>query len=235
VCRVAADACDLEDLCDGVAGDCPPDDVLPDGDDDGVCDEQDLCPLDPDPLQLDGDGDGLGDACDPCTGGVALERMTMRFGGLQTPDGDDTVKILGSITLANAAVIAPRSHGARVLIHASDGSLLFDARIPPGAFDAEQVIGWKVSRTGRLHKFRSGEPIAGLVRRVRIVRAVTPGRYHLKVVGSGLDLSQQPLFGALQVTIVADPATPGRCGELVFAGPEHACALNEGQTALVCR
>lgn len=38
----------------------------PDGDEDGVCDETDLCPAVADPEQADGDGDRRGDACDPC-------------------------------------------------------------------------------------------------------------------------------------------------------------------------
>jgi len=87
VCRAVADACDVEELCDGIASTCGLDEGLPDGDFDGVCDEQDICPLAADPLQKDGDGDGLGDACDPCTSGVVLERPTVRFGGLSTPGG----------------------------------------------------------------------------------------------------------------------------------------------------
>ncbi len=43
-----------------------PDGGCPDGDGDGVCDADDLCPAHADPEQLDADGDGLGDACDPC-------------------------------------------------------------------------------------------------------------------------------------------------------------------------
>lgn len=37
-----------------------------DADGDGVCDDTDNCPNDPNPIQEDADGDGLGDACDPC-------------------------------------------------------------------------------------------------------------------------------------------------------------------------
>ncbi|MGH0033647.1 MAG: thrombospondin type 3 repeat-containing protein [Myxococcota bacterium] len=39
-----------------------------DGDGDGVCDDVDNCPADPNPEQEDTDGDGVGDACDICPG-----------------------------------------------------------------------------------------------------------------------------------------------------------------------
>ena len=92
-----------------------------------------------------------------------------------------------------------------------------------------------MSGAGKVHKFRSPVPVGGLVRKFRMIRALTSGRYHLKIVGSPLDLSQQPLFGALQVTVVVDPSTLGRCAEIGFGGPEHACNLNEDQSTLVCK
>lgn len=46
---------------DWMTYDMPP---CPDGDIDGVCDVDDLCPLDFDPTNNDEDGDGLGDVCD---------------------------------------------------------------------------------------------------------------------------------------------------------------------------
>jgi hypothetical protein len=49
------DACDL---CTG--------DALDDQDGDGLCADQDNCPMNPNPDQMDRDADGLGDPCDPC-------------------------------------------------------------------------------------------------------------------------------------------------------------------------
>ena len=232
-----ADACDVAESCDGISAQCPADDVLPDGDDDGVCDEQDICPLVADPLQKDGDHDGLGDACDPCTNGVPLERANVRFGGLQTPPGDDTVKIIGSVTLPGAPTLTPLTRGARVLVHAADGTLLFDVAIPPGAFNPATQTGWKAPGSGRVSKFRSPTAVGGLLRKVRMIRALTPGRYHLKIIGRDLDLSQLPLFGAMQVTVVVDPpaAALGRCSETTFSGPERSCSLNEDQSTLICK
>jgi hypothetical protein len=40
--------------------------VILDGDEDGVPDESDNCPDDPNPMQEDADADGAGDVCDPC-------------------------------------------------------------------------------------------------------------------------------------------------------------------------
>lgn len=209
--------------------------VLPDADDDGVCDQQDVCPLDPDPLQSDADGDGLGDACDACNAGVTLERPTLRLGNLSTPGGDDFVKVIGTISMTPGTVLDPRTTGARVQVHGADGEVLLEARIPPGAFDTGTKVGWQVNRNGKVLKFRSPVPVDGLVRKLRLVRALTSGRYHIKVTGTPLDLDGLPLDGALGVTVVVDPDVAGRCAELAFAEPAHTCALNEAQTTLVCK
>lgn len=209
--------------------------VLPDADDDGVCDQEDVCPLVPDALQGDADGDGLGDACDACNAGVTLERPTLRLGDLSTPGGDDFIKVIGTISMPAGTALDPRATGARVQIHGADGEVLLAARIPPGAFDRSTKVGWQVSPNGKVAKFRSPVPVDGLVRKVRLVRALTSGRYHVKVTGTPLDLDGLPLEGALGVTVVVDPDVAGRCAELAFAEPEHACTLNETQTTLVCK
>jgi cysteine-rich repeat protein len=47
VCGVSSEVCDIEEVCDGTNSECPPDEWLPDSDDDGTCDDYDECPDDP--------------------------------------------------------------------------------------------------------------------------------------------------------------------------------------------
>jgi len=56
-CRPVDDRCDLSEACDGLDGDCPLDARKPDTDGDGICNEFDLCPQEPDPDQADHDAD----------------------------------------------------------------------------------------------------------------------------------------------------------------------------------
>jgi len=64
---------------------------LPDGDDDGIADEYDNCPNDPNPGQEDNDSDGAGDVCDNCT--------IMPNG----PESGTCVKTVGGVTASYRA------------------------------------------------------------------------------------------------------------------------------------
>lgn len=235
VCRAVADACDLAEACDGLTSACPGDDGLPDGDGDGTCDEQDLCLETPDPAQGDGDGDGIGDACDACTNGVEITNGVAKIGGLLTPPGDDNLRMTGTVTFATVPALAPAVHGARVVLTGPDGTVLFDVAVPPGTFSDETRTGWRSSGGGKVLLFKSPTLIGGLVRKVKLTRAVTPGRYHYKITGQAADLTSLAALTALDVTVTIDPspAVVSLCGEIALDDP--GCALNEDGSTLVCR
>jgi hypothetical protein len=62
-----------------------------------VCDALDDCPNASDPAQADTDNDGVGDACDFCTNNLPsfADRSHVTIGRLDTPPGDDTLKVKG--------------------------------------------------------------------------------------------------------------------------------------------
>jgi Ca2+-binding RTX toxin-like protein len=91
---------------------------LADADGDGVLDDVDNCPDDPNPSQADGDEDGIGDACDPEVSCFGLPATIVGTPGKNTiygtlgPDviqglgGDDTIHgISGNDKICGAAGI----------------------------------------------------------------------------------------------------------------------------------
>ena len=235
VCRAATDACDVAESCDGVVAACPSDAHLPDGDGDGVCDAHDDCPFLANPTQSDADGDGIGDACDPCSSGIELAKPVVKFGGLLTPPGDDTFKLLADITFASPPTLAPASVGAHLVLQTAAGSTLFDVQVPPGAYSDDTRTGWKSSGAGKLYLFKSPNLLGGLVRKVQLKRALFPGRYHVKITGQLADFASQATLDAIKVLLVIDPTPPvvTLCGEASLASPR--CALNPDTGVLACK
>ena len=233
VCRAAADDCDVVESCDGLSVACPTDVGLPDGDGDGTCDEQDVCADVSDPSQADGDGDGIGDACDACTSGVGVTNAVAKIGGILTPPGDDTLRITGTLTFPTVPTLTPATHGARIVLTDGSGAVLHDVTLPPGASTDETPAGWRSMRGGKVLLFKSPTLVGGVLRKMKLTRALTPGRYHVKITGDGADLTSLASQAALGVLISVNPTTPivTLCGEVAL----QSCAPNtEGET-LVCR
>ncbi|HEY8514733.1 MAG TPA: hypothetical protein VIS07_04365 [Candidatus Binatia bacterium] len=236
LCRAAEDACDVADFCDGVSGVCP-DARKPDGDDDGVCDEHDLCPVDPDPEQQDGDDDGLGDACDPCTNGVLVGKPKIRMTKFTTGPGDDTFTFTGQLDLpAPPTGLDPVTKGARVILADATGKVLLDVAVPPGAYDKTTRTGWTASKRGNVFNFRSKTLAGGLVDKLKISFAPSKPKL-LKFTMSGRrgGFAAAPPALPLSAVVVIDAPTAatGECGEIAFA--PGGCAFNRNGSTLTCK
>jgi hypothetical protein len=169
-CRPAAGDCDVAEVCSGAAPACPADTGLPDGDADGVCDAQDLCPDAADPMQLDGDGDGIGDACDPCTSGAPATKSKLTATRLLAPGGDDTLVVKGQGVVPPTPEIDPVARGVRILVTTAGGRTVVDATIPGGAYDRVAKTGWKTNGGRTAWKYRGAGSATAGIQKVAIAR-----------------------------------------------------------------
>jgi hypothetical protein len=241
-CRPAATACDVPELCTGTSVDCPADTGEPDGDLDGVCDQEDLCPLIPDPDQADGDLDGVGDACDPCTNvaGTELEGPRMRLAKLSAPPDDDRIKIKTTFQIALDPEIDPVKKGMRLVLAGPLGTV-FDAVIPPGSFDTDTRAGWKADGDFRWWY----KNVSTKVPRIAGIKWITfrqhgskPEDFRIVVSGRGGDMLAAVGQPKLRLSIVIDSpvATTGQCAEAEFitTGDDSDCRLLNGGRRLDC-
>ena len=88
-------------------------------------------------------------------------------------------------------------------------------------------------RGGKVLLFKSPTLVGGLVRKMKLTRAVTPGRYHVKITGQGADLTTLGSLGSLGVLVSVNPAMPivSLCGEAAL----QSCEANTDGATLVCR
>ncbi len=241
-CRPSAGTCDVPEQCPGTSFACPPDTGQPDGDSDGICDLEDICPGQSDPSQDDGDGDGLGDACDPCTNGSAVlavkSKLTLQK--LALPLGDDRFKFQGTMTVPSGA-INPSTDGLRVIITDAGGQTIVDATVPPGAYNDTTASGWKANgpETAFVYKNQGGTiPSLAGVSKVVVKRSLkNPGEVRFNVSAIG---GSYPLPGSLPVkgTVILDPpyASNNQCGDAVFPGPtKPSCAYVAPAGTVKCK
>ena len=238
VCRPLADACDVADTCDGASAACP-DTRLPDGDGDGVCDVNDLCPVEPDPGQLDGDADGLGDACDPCTNGVTVSKPKVKITNFLTAPGDDTFSFNGVLDFATAPVLDPVARGARVILEDGAG-VRFDVSVPPGAYNPATRTGWLPNGAGTAFTFRTTSSVGGVIDKLKLSRTTArPDVVKFTMTGKKSAAAASAVTPPLAATVVLDAPTAatGECGEIGFPGPAPApsCALNRSGSTLSCK
>jgi hypothetical protein len=244
VCRGAANTCDVVETCDGAIVTCPADTGLPDGDGDGTCDQEDVCPTSPDPSQGDADADGLGDACDPCTnvfnGGVFANKDKLTATKLLAPTGDDKLKLKGLLIVPTTPVIEPDVRGFRLLLQTQDGSVVFDTTIPPGTYSTATRAGWKANgtRTKFLYK-NSGNPtplINGIAKISLGLSSKTPGLLKFSISGKNGAYGQiAPADLPVKATLVIDVPTAetGQCGETDY--PNGACVIGAGGSSVKCK
>jgi hypothetical protein len=238
VCRPLADACDVDDVCDGASAACP-DARLPDGDGDGVCDVADLCPVEPDPGQQDGDADGLGDACDPCTNGVTVQKPKIKIANFLTAPGDDTFSFNGVLDFATAPLLDPVVRGARVILEDGAG-VRFDVSVPPGAYDPTTRTGWLPNGARTAFTFRSASSVGGVLDKLKLSRTTArPDVIKFTMSGKKGAQAASAVVPPLAATIVLDAPTAatGECGEVDFSGPSPApaCAMNRRGSTLGCK
>ena len=238
VCRPLADDCDVADACDGSSAVCP-DVRLPDGDADGVCDVNDLCPVEPDPGQQDGDDDGLGDACDPCTNGVTIGKPKVRITKFTTPPGDDTLSLSGVLDFASAPVLDPVARGMRVILEDGAG-VRFDVSVPPGAYDPATRTGWLPNGAGTAFTYRTTTSVGGVIDKLKLSRTTAkPDVVKFTLSGKKGTQASDAVVPPLAATVVLDAPTAatGECGEIAFPGPAPlpACTLNRSGSTLSCK
>jgi hypothetical protein len=184
----------------------------------------------------DRDQNGVCDADQECTGGVAVTNAKLTIVGLDTPPGDDKLKLKGELTLPTPfdPPLDPVAHGVRVEVARAMGGVTATA-IPSGALDKTTKTGWKVNGAGTAWTFSSKPPVGALSITKVSIKSVskTPGLLKIAVTGKNGSI---PVVGAdlpLAATVTLDPV--GQCGQASFTGADQACAFNGKQSKVTCK
>jgi hypothetical protein len=240
----AGEACD-EGAGNGGAGCCSSSCRWIDGDGDGLCDREDVCPTVSDPAQVDGDGDGLGDACDLCAtispGQTAWLKGRLSVSGIEDGlFGNERLKLSGQFTMATGSFsVDPLAEGALVEVRSAGGFPRIGVLLPPGPYRPPGP-GWTRNASGTRFAFRDGNPggTGGIVR--MIVKDEGGGAVRVVVGGSRATLGILASDAPLEATVVLGgmaAGAAGECGEIRFLGPRPApaCVTGRRGSRVTCR
>jgi cysteine-rich repeat protein len=213
VCRTAA-TCDVQEVCDGVSPECPPD------------------------LPLDSDGDGIRDPCDPCNGGVPVDRPQVTLAGYDQLAGNDTLRVSARLVVPAALIssLDPVANGLRVQIgNPSLPAELFDVTLPPGAYDPASQTGWTVSRAATSWRFRTADASLAVMS-AGVHLSTTTRTVAVKLRGKHRTFADQLPGSPVRFVVVLHPplATDGLCGDIDF-GTVNAGRCTFKGTTLRCR
>jgi hypothetical protein len=195
---------------------------------------------------VDDDGDGVCNAADPCTGPQAAARPKIVITRVDTPPGDDKLKMKAELTfsLPFTPALDPLANGIRVLIDDTVANLL-DLTIPGGGFADPPGAGWKVNATVPISKWTWVDNTLAPPSNITTVvvqdkSTKVPGLVKVRVRGKNGSFGTFTANPPLRALLVLDSPTAetGQCGELTFPGPPPdvpSCGFNATGSVFKCK
>ncbi len=235
---------------------------LVDADDDGICDRDDLCPADAD---NDSDGDGYcvglafrppllggGDPCSRLPGTAGWIKPRVALSKLDGPAGARKLVTKGAFIIPTGGPPTdPVAFGLHLRLVDQRRALVYDARIPGGAFLAQGVAsGWKASGVPPakwvfLDKVRTSDTFGG-VTKIVLTRASSsvPGLIKIAVIAPATSVEiapgSEPVTASIELNPAAVPSggSPGvdQCADAVFSAPPAVpnCRFGHEGSKLTC-
>jgi hypothetical protein len=193
-------------------------------------------PAAPETIFAGTDGDGVWVYTrTPCDEYFDIGEPKLRVRKLRPPAGDETFRLVGLVNLYDR--LDPATRGVRVRLLDGAQSVLFDATIPPGPFDATARTGWTVSRSGNRLAWRgSGVTTAGITR-IRVRRTFTVGgQIRIDARDASLPtIASAPAPLSAQIGLAPPFSQSNGCGRVTFDGVAvPMCTLGHEGDALSC-